>query len=202
MKKISFIFLPVMFLLSCGQAKKEDTSNTPAADTTSKDKNISFVPVTSILLNQLAALDSLPVTVLQIKTVNKKNDSAWLPVAQLKPLLAPFLSPVIDKNNFTDLFAESRFDDQSTAAVTFTYNPKVTLPDSLGLRHWDVYFDPEKNAIRRIYMVKTIKENNTTATQQLTWQMDKWAKIVTISNDKSSLTPVLTEVKWIWDLDE
>jgi hypothetical protein len=201
MKKYSPLFIAALFLLSCGQ-NKENNAVGAKSDTTSTEKEISFLPVTSILLSQLSALDTLPVTILQIKTVNKKSDSSWVTAAQLKPMLAPFFSPVMDKNNLVALFKESRFDDQSTAAVTFTYDPKVSLPDSLTLRHWDVYYDAEKNAIRRIYILKAIKENNMPVTQQLTWQMDKWAKIVTFINDKNNLTPEITETKWVWDLDE
>ena len=100
------------------------------------------------------------------------------------------------------LFKETKFNDQSTEAVTFMYDPKTTLPDSFALRRWDVYFDPNRNIIRRIYMVKQVKENNIPAMQQFTWQTDKWAKIVTINNDKNAAGPVINEIKWIWDLNE
>jgi len=203
MKKHPILSLALLFLLSCGQDKNgSGDGNSNPADTTSEKKDISFIPVTSILQNQMAALDSLQVTILQVITVNKKEDSTWLPAEKVKPLLAPFLSPVIDKTNLINLFKESRFDDQSTAAITFTYDPATTLPDSLNLRHWDVYFDPELNAIRRIYLLKTVKENNIPVTQQLTWQVNKWAKIVTIRNDANNTTPVVTEIKWVWDLNE
>lgn len=203
MKKYPLFLLPVLFLLSCGQDENSNAINTGNnTDTASEKKDVSFIPVTSILQNQLAMLDSLPVTILQVKTINKKEDSTWLPAAQVKPLLSAFFSPAIDKKNMTALFKESRFDDQSTAAITFTYDPQTTLPDSLTLRHWDVYFDPEKNAIRRIYLLKTVKENNVPVTQQLTWQMDKWAKIVTIRNDANTASPMVTETKWVWDLNE
>ena len=203
MKKHPILLLPFLFLLSCGQDKNTGTDGSgQPADTTSEKKDLSFIPVTSILQNQIAALDSVPVTILQVITANKKEDSTWLPAEKVKPQLAPFLTPAIDKKNLVSLFKETRFDDQSTAAITFTYDPKTTLPDSMGLRHWDVYFDPELNAIRRIYLLKSVKENNEPITQQLTWQMNKWAKIVTIRNDAKSSAPVVTEIKWVWDLNE
>lgn len=203
MKKYFPLFIPVLFLLSCGQQKTTDAAEAgTASDTSSKKENVSFIPVTAILQSQLSALDSIQVTVLQVKTVNKKNDSLWLPAASIKPLLTPFLSPVISEKNMLPFFKESKFDDQSTAAITFTYDPKTALPDSFALRHWDVYFDPEKNAIRRIYLLKNVQENNVPVTQQLTWEMNKWAKIVTIANDKNTTAPVVTETRWVWDLRE
>ncbi len=202
MKKYPILLLPFLFLLSCGHKKSSDAVSTGNPADTASEKDVSFIPVTSILQNQIASLDSVPVTLLQVVTVNKKEDSTWLPAEKVKPLLVPFLTPVIDQKNMTGLFKESRFDDQSTAAITFTYDPKTSLPDSLSLRHWDVYFDPEINAIRRIYLLKTVQENNIAVTQQLTWQMDKWAKIVTIRNDTTGKAPVVTEIKWVWDLKE
>lgn len=203
MKKYFPLFILVLFVLSCGQNKKTDAGKAGSgSDTSSKKENVSFIPVTAILQSQLSALDSIQVTILQVTTVNKKEDSVWLPATSVKPLLTPFLSPVINEKNMLPFFKESKFDDQSTAAITFTYDPKAALPDSLTLRHWDVYFDPEKNAIRRIYFLKNTQENNVPVTQQLTWEMNKWAKIVTITNDKNTTAPIVKEIRWIWDLSE
>ena len=204
MKKYLILFSPCLFFFSCSQNKKTDTV-TNATDTTNapvKAESISFIPVTSILQSEMFKLDTLPVTILQITTVNNKQDSAWLPVAKVKPKLLPFLSPAIDEKNMEAFFKETKFNDQSTASVTFMYDPKATLPDSMVLRRWDVYFDPAKNVIRRIYMIKQVTENKISATQQLTWQTGKWAKIVTINNDKNAVNPIINETKWIWDLNE
>lgn len=205
MKKYLVLFCHCLFVFSCSQNKDSgnatavnDTTKTPPATT----ENTSFIPVTSILQSELNKLDSVQVTILQITTVNNKQDSAWLPVTKVKPKLEVFLSPVIDDKNMAALFKETKFNDQSTEAVTFMYDPKTTLPDSFALRRWDVYFDPNRNIIRRIYMVKQVKENNIPAMQQFTWQTDKWAKIVTINNDKNAAGPVINEIKWIWDLNE
>jgi hypothetical protein len=204
MKKYLILFYPCLFLFSCSQNKNSGNATT-AIDTTAtaaKAENTSFIPVTSILQSEISKLDSVQVTILQITTVNNKQDSAWLPAAKVKPRLQVFLSPVIDQLNMAALFKETKFNDESTEAVTFMYDPKTTLPDSMALRRWDVYFDPNRNIIRRVYMVKQVKENNILATQQFTWQTGKWAKIVTISNDKNAANPVINETKWVWDLSE
>lgn len=195
MKKLPILFF-LFLVLSCSQKKSSNASSgSIPSDSSSKKEDTSFIPVTSFLQTEFSSLDSLPVTVLQLSTVNKKSDSAWLPVTKVKPQLIPFLSPLIDKKNMVPFFTESRFNDQSTAAVTFTYNPKPAIPDSFSLRHWDVYFDPDKNAIRKVYIVKRIKENNELLTQQLTWELNKWAQIVIIKHDS-----IISEKKWIWDL--
>ncbi|MES2850005.1 MAG: hypothetical protein V4685_13180 [Bacteroidota bacterium] len=204
MKKYLVLFCHCLFLFSCSQNKNNgnatavnDTTKTPATT-----ENTSFIPVTSILQSELNKLDSVQVTILQITTVNNKQDSAWLPADKVKPKLEGFLFPVIDDKTMAALFKETTFNDEGTEAVTFMYDPKTTLPDSMTLRRWDVYFDPNRNKIRRVYMVKQVKENNILATQQFTWQTGKWAKIVTINNDKNAVNPVINEIKWIWDLSE
>lgn len=144
-------------------------------------------------------LDSLPVTILQVTTANHKSDSSWLSKEKIRPQLQPFTADLIDKENLTALFKESRFNDQSTEAITFTYDPKLILPDSFVLRHWDVYVDPEKGTIKRVYIVKQLRENGKLFTQQLTWQTGKWAKIVTIANETGT---VQSEITWVWNFGE
>ena len=54
--------------------------------------------------------------------------------------------------------------DQTINAVTFSYDPKTRLPDSIKLNHWDIYIDPQKNTVQRIYMVKEELINGTSVT--------------------------------------
>jgi hypothetical protein len=197
MKKYVILLLPVFALFSCAQNKNTDNTN---VDTTAGvTESVAFFPVTSFLQGQLQLLDSLPVTILQLSSINGKVDSAWLTADKVKPQLQPFFSTNIDKNNLTALFKETKFSDQTTEAITFTYGPKAALPDSMALRHWDVYVDPDKGTVRTVYIVRKVNENGMAATQQLTWQTGKWAKIVTINNSSESKP---NEIKWIWDLNE
>src|SRR6185369_3941275 len=106
--------------------------------------------------------------------INEHTDSTFLKFEDLDNQLKDFVHPVIDSANLTQLFTETKFVDQTINAITFTYDPKGDLPDSMPLRHWDVYLDPEKGNITRVYIVKKISENKI---QQLTWLSDKWCKI-------------------------
>ena len=109
--------------------------------------------------------------------------------------MVDFLHPEIDTSNLIPFFSEARFLDQTVDAYTFTYEPKGILPDSISLRHWDVYIDPKKNIVRRIYIVK--EEHD--ITRQLTWQSNKWCKVVTIGNDKDGNQQVMKETLITWD---
>ena len=206
MKKYFPLFFFPIFILSCSQNKNNNpavnSKDTASASEKINPENTSFIPVTFLLQSQILMLDSLPVTILQVTTINNKQDSAWLPAAKVKPKLQPFISDIIDKDNLARYFKETKFNDQSTEAITFMYDPKMALPDSFSLRRWDVYINPDNGALKRVYMIKQAKENNKAVTQQLTWQSGKWAKMVTIKNEPGTTTQTVNEIKWIWDLSE
>lgn len=128
-------------------------------------------------------------------TVKGRTDSSWLKAENFEKEMAAFLEIEIDTSNLKDLFSEKRFLDQTLNAYTFTYDPKSTLPDSLALQHWDVYVDPTTNKVKRIYL---ITKNNDRKQRQLTWQSDKWCKIITIVTDKDN-SVVEKEVLIKWD---
>ncbi|MBL0355975.1 MAG: hypothetical protein IPP72_03410 [Chitinophagaceae bacterium] len=194
MKKLFLILCSSIALTRCTNNQKDQSP--VSVDTTPDSATVSFFPVTAFIKGQIITLDSLPVTILQISTASGKVDSSWITIEKLKPLLKPFIVDLIDKENLAPFFKESKFNDQSTDAITFTYDPKKALSDSIALRHWDVYVDPEKGTIKRVYIVKQLKENGKLFTQQLTWQTGKWAKIVTIGNEAAAIQ---SEVKWVWN---
>ena len=78
-------------------------------------------------------------------------------------------------------FTEKSFLDQTINAYTFSYDPKKQLPDSIDLVHWDVYMNPQTNKVERIYMVKEKDSMDNSVTKQLTWVVNKWFSIRTIT---------------------
>ena len=195
MKKYCLAAIPLLILLSCSNNNKR--ADAPAID--SKNKIDSFFPVTSFIRGQILVLDSLPVNPLQLIIGPGKTDSVWITKKELKPLLQPFLTPVITETNLTKYFKEIRFNDQTLNAITFTYDPVRVIPDSIALRHWDIYINPETGFVTKIYLVKQLTENNQTLTQQLTWQTDKQAKISTIVNKPDGNMELVKEVVFIWN---
>lgn len=188
--------LPAICLLvlnSCSNITNK--TNTPEDKTTAA----SFFPVTSFIKGQIIVLDSLPVTPLQITTVNGKADSVWITKNDLKKLVQPFLTPVIDETSLADFFTETKFKDETLNAITFTYDPSKVIPDSIPLRHWDVYINPETGNVEKVYIVKNIQEQGKVFTQQLTWQTNKLVKITTILNKKDGNQELLKEVVFVWN---
>lgn len=168
--------------------EKKSTSDTAASD--------AFFPVTNYLKGQINDIREKGVNPVKYTTKDKSTDSAWLKSENFEKEMSSFLETSIDATNLIDLFSEKKFLDQTLNAYTFTYDPKVSLPDSMALQHWDVYVDPNTNKVKRIYMIIKIRGEKQ---QQLTWQSDKWCKIVTIGIDKNDNSYVEKEVLIKWD---
>jgi|SRR6185312_1532433 len=191
-KLVSFSLLAFMLIFTaCHTEQKPVTVTYKPSDTTN------IFAVTSFLKGQLNMIDTLPITPLKTISENGKTDSAWLKREDIRKNAIPFLSPVIDSANMTSLFSEKSFLDQTINAYTFSYDAKVTLPDSIKLTHWDVYMNPQTNNIERIYMVKETGDT----TIQLTWLVNKSYSIRTIVQEPGK-KPKMKEEKMIWNFDD
>lgn len=191
------IFISILFCSACHGEEKE---NIPTQKNSSGE-SIPFFPVTDFLLGQLNEIDKLPVTPLQININGNKQDSTWLKREDIRKRALPFLQPVIDSTLTEKYFAGKSFLDQTINAVTFSYDAKTRLPDSIKLVHWDVYIDPQKNDVQRIYMVKEDRNNAAHTTTQLTWKANKSFSIRTIVQPPGK-EPGITEQILKWDFDE
>ncbi len=192
MKIIFSILLSSFFLFSCTDSGKP-TGHSTEKDTTEKQK---FFPVTAYLKGEIFNIKKSGVNPLKYTTVNEHTDSVWLKTEDLDAAVQEFLNPVIDSVNLITLFTEKSFMDQSIDAVTLTYDATGILPDSMKLKHWDVYIYPQSGNVKRIYMVKEIDKAKTL---QLTWVSNKWCKVTSIVTDDKGLTKIEKEEKLIWD---
>ena len=182
--------------MSCNNSQNKEIAivTDPGKDPgISKPEN--FFPVTAYIKGQIFEIKRRGINPLKIIEQGNRTDSLWLPIETLNKEMADFLEPVIDTVNLMALFSETKFLDQTLNAYTFTYDPKKELPDSMPLKHWDVYVDPGKNTIQRIYMVK--KAGNKTL--QLTWLNDISCRIITIGEDNKGNDAVEKEVLIKWD---
>jgi hypothetical protein len=181
----------VIFFLSC--------TNSPAPETVKKEKEEitkqSFFPVTAYIKGELFELKKSGINPLKYTAIKDHSDSVWLKLEEIDGAIKEFLQPEIDSVNLVSLFTEKSFLDQSIGSLTFTYEPSGILPDTMTLKHWDVYIDPETGKVKRVYMVKEF--NNRTL--QLTWLSRKWCKITSIVTDQNGTSSVEKEEKITWD---
>ncbi len=192
MKIIIFIFASSFFYFSCTDQQKP--AEQPAVKDTTQNKK--FFPVTDYLKGEIYNIKKSGVNPLKYTTVNGYTDSIWLKIEDLDVVMSEFLHPEIDSVNLSTLFSEKSFLDRSLNAVTFTYDAAAVLPDTMKLKHWDVYIDPKSNKVKRIYMVKQVEK---TKTLQLTWVNGQWCKTTTITTDANDVMKVEKEEKIVWD---
>jgi hypothetical protein len=191
--KIHFQLLTiVLFLFSCNNPGEKETV---AAEKRAAEKQM-FFPVTSYLKGEIYNIKKSGINPIKYTTVNNHTDSVWLKVEELDAAFQEFLYPEIDSLNLITLFTEKSFLDQSINAITLTYDASVQLPDTMKLKHWDVYIDPDANTIKRVYMVKEISK---TRSLQLTWVNNQWCKITTIVTDENGISKIEKEEKITWD---
>lgn len=191
--KILFPVIACIFILfSCNNSGKTDS----VAVERNIEKNQKFFPVTSYLKGEIYNIKKAGINPLKFTTVNNQTDSVWLKIEELDTAVSEFLHPEINDTNLISLFTEKSFLDQTINAVTFTYDATLSLPDSMLLKHWDVYIDPQSNNVKRIYLVKEISKSKTL---QLTWVSNKWCKITSIITDENGVSKIEKEEKLIWD---
>ncbi len=187
-----FFIAIILFLNACNSSREKTTASTTT--TTAREKP-SFFPVTAYLKGQIREIKEKGLTPIKYITVNNHTDSVFVTFAQLDEVMKEFLHPEIDSANLVPFFTESKFLDQSINAFTFTYEPKLQIPGSILLTHWDVYIEPEISKVQRIYLVKKAGVNKTL---QLTWQSNQWCKTTTIITNTDGTSAVEKEEKILW----
>lgn len=191
MKIIIAVLAGCFFFCSCSNHEKT-VSQVSVKDTLDKQR---FFPVTDYLEGEIYNIKQAGVNPLKYTSINNHTDSAWIKIEELDSVMAGFLQPRIDSTNLVTLFVGRSFLDRSLNAVTFTYDSVKVLPDSLPLKHWDIYIDPKTNKVTRIYMLKQMDGKML----QLTWKSGEWCKIVTIGSGAGAAMKVEKEEKIIWD---
>ena len=194
MRSYIFLLATIVCYCSCNNrdqktipASRQDTVAVLRADT-------SFFPVTSYIKGQLLGFLQQKLTPLVKITRGEKTDSFHLKPSEVNQAVTEFLSPLIDTGNLKGLYKEEKFNDQTINAITFTYDPKKELPDTVQLRHWDVYIDPELNCVSKIYIVKQRHDS----IFQLTWVNDKCCSIRTFINKAGTSSTLESEKKITW----
>lgn len=193
------VCISAALFLSC---RNNPATTTPQNSTTNNnagaDTVANFFPVTSFLKGEVNNIKTGGVTPLKKITIGNHTDSSWLKMDSLEIAVSDFLTPVIDTANLKKLFFEKKFLDQTINAFTFSYDPVDIGKNSFLFKRWDVYVDPDKNEVKRIYLIKTANDGKTL---QLTWQTGKWCKIITIATIDGT-DVVVKEEKILWNFNE
>lgn len=159
-----------------------------------------YFPVTKFLRGQLREIDSLRIAPLRILKFKGETDSTWISLDDVRKRASPFLTPEIDSANLLRLFNETTFMDQTLNTLTLTYSKSSNASDTFRLRNWDVYIDPVKHIIQKVYIVKMENINGEQQTQELTWKTGYWYKILTFPSDTGHVQDIKEEIV-IWNFN-
>jgi hypothetical protein len=196
MKIVDLCGIITLFLFSCSSHKEKTGSENPVV--TNSNQNPAqpvFFPVTTYIKGQVYEIKNGNINPLKFVTSNNRVDSSWVKVENFDNEIIDFLSPEIDSVNLVSLFSETKFLDQTLDAITFTYDPLKTLPDTFPLLHWDVYIDPNSGKVKQVYILKKLPGNKM---QQLRWIGGKSCTIKTVTNDVNGTPAIEREVTLKW----
>ena len=188
------LFFLSFFILSIGCKQSKKNIVPEPAGIVQEEKPENFFPVTDYIKGQIAELKADGINPLILSTNGTIIDSTWLKVDSFNIVFKEFLTPEIDSVSLMPFFKESRFLDQSIPAYTWTYEPIKDLPDSITLRHWDVYVNPQTSKVERIFIKKSLPGN---IQLQLTWVANEFAKIISIKDDNKIEKDIT--IKWRFD---
>ena len=180
MKRIFGLSIICIINLSCNSNSKDSP---PPQAKNNIDTIDNFFPVTNFIKGEIFQIKNGGITPLRKVIVNGKSDSSWVKMENIDSLTAIFTTPIIDTANCNTNFTENKFLDQTINAFTFSYEPKAGVQNNFAFAKWDVYVNPETEKVTRIYLVKKISEKEMV---QLTWQVGKSFKIVTLNTNGST----------------
>ncbi|MEO6187215.1 MAG: hypothetical protein ABIO82_01245 [Ginsengibacter sp.] len=198
MQKLFKVVIFTLFVFS-GACGRQEQKLVPREIT--PEPEIVYFPVTDFIMGQLSELDKAPVTPLRLDINGNHVDSTWLKREDIRRLAQPFLHPLFDSLSMAAFFDGKSFLDQTLNAYTFSYDARENKPDSIKLKHLDVYIDPQKNSVSRIYMLKEDRVDSTPVTMQLTWKTGKWFNVRSITQLPGK-EPIVKEEIVKWDFSE
>lgn len=197
MKYVIIAVILTSVLVQCKQKDKDNnaigSTNAMSTDTTAEKPG--YFPLTGYIKGQLLEIKNSGINPLSYITVNGKKDSVWVKVEEMEKVFAEYIQPEIDSTTLAPYFTEKKFFDQTLNYITLTYDPVKALPDSFQLQHFDVYIEPEKNNVEKIYMVKKLADGKL---RQLTWHTGKMARAITVSEDSTGKPRIEDEVLIKW----
>jgi len=175
-----------VLLCSCGEEQQEPLSTPKStSDTLPSDKaeQASFFPLSDYLLGQIKLMKRGDINPLLKTHTDHKDDSAWVKMESIDSVLKDFTEPFIDSVTLSPYFKETKFEDASMNLITLSYDANNGIPANVPWTHWDIYIDPESGEVKRIYMVKYLKNGQT---QQMHCKPgDSW-KIITLSGGSAA----------------
>jgi hypothetical protein len=177
----------LLFLVSCKTKENADPSAT------------NFFPVSSFLGSQVAMVDSSLNSIMKITTMDGKSDTTYLKKEEFRSQAADFLSlPDLSSDELKDKYTETKLYDQELKRVVLNYTPKEP---NAPIRRQEVIIETGLNAgdkVETIYIDQLLENGDSTVQKRLTWQVDRYFQVVTISNTNDT-TEKIKILRLVWN---
>ena len=164
MRPLILACIVCMMAAACSNSKEESKNTIATTDTTS------FYPIASYINDQVKYFDSLGVRFSVVTTEGATKDSITTQVAAIMPMIQSFIDADISDSIQKINYKESVFRDAGTASLNINYTPINT---SVSIRNIDILMNDQTSLIKRLFIRKIFRTNDTTSTEQLSWKTNE-----------------------------
>lgn len=175
------------FAFSCQSKSKEEASDTEP-----------YFPIKSYIESQIAHVDTSLYNIRRIETQNNRSDTTVIRREDFKAQAKDFLEiPDITKNKWKDDYIETKLFDEALQSAVISYAPKEADAE---VRRQEVIIKPNANEgdqVKTIFIDRTFEEGSSTVQQKMLWEVNKWFRIVTITQKPNQPEQIKT-VQVIW----
>lgn len=176
----------VLVLVSC-------TSNKDAGDS-----NNAFFPVASFIKSQVAMVDTTLNSIMKVVTQNGSSDTSYITRQEFRSHAVDFLSlPDLSSKKLRDEFTETQMFDQELKSIVLNYTPK---DKGSQIQRQEVIIEPNEQSgdkVKTIYVDQLLEEKGSTVQKRLTWGVDKYFQVVTITKGDNSPEQVkIVRLSW------
>jgi len=183
-----WLLLPLLPLaFSCQSKPKEEASDTEP-----------YFPIKSYIESQIAHVDTSLYTIQRIETQNNQSDTTIIPREDFKEQAKDFLKiPDITRSKWKDDYVETKLFDEALQSAVITYMPKE---EDAEVRRQEVIIKPnasEGDQVKTIFIDRNFEDGSSTIQQKLLWEVNKWFRIVTITQKPNQPEQIKT-IQVIW----
>jgi len=164
MRPLILACIVCMMAAACSNSKEESKNTIATTDTTS------FYPIASYINDQVKYFDSLGVRFSVVTREGATKDSITTQLAAIMPMIQSFIDADISDSIQKINYKESVFRDAGTASLNINYTPINT---SVPIRNIDILMNDQTSLIKRLFIRKIFRTNDTTSTEQLSWKTNE-----------------------------
>jgi hypothetical protein len=164
------------------------------------EEEVTFFPIKSYMLSQAAQIDTSVYAIRKITTINSKSDTVYIRREDFRTAAKDFLElPDISEKKWKQDYHETKQFVEELNSAVLTYTPKDA--DDAEIRRQEVIIQPsaaETDQVKTIFIETATEKKNTSIKKKMLWEIDKWFRIVTITQKQNEPESIET-IQVIWN---